>query len=95
VDVGLTPEEADALTYYKGHGCEVCSGTGYKGRVAIYEVMALSPELRDRVLSAGSAVEIKQGAIQQGMRTLRMSGLEKLSEGITTIEEVLRVTFKD
>jgi type IV pilus assembly protein PilB len=95
VDVGLTPEEAAAITCYKGHGCDVCSGTGYKGRVAIYEVLALCPELRDMVLSGGSAVEIKRRAIQQGMRTLRMSGLDKLREGMTTIEEVVRVTFKD
>jgi type IV pilus assembly protein PilB len=57
--------------------------------------MALSPELRDMVLSGASALDIKRGAIQQGLRTLRMSGLEKLKGGITTIEEVVRVTFKD
>jgi type IV pilus assembly protein PilB len=95
VDVGFTPEEAVTVTCYKGHGCEACNGTGYKGRIAIYEVMALSPELRDTVLSGGSALEIKRGAIQQGMRTLRMSSLEKLKEGITTVQEVVRVTFKD
>jgi type IV pilus assembly protein PilB len=95
VDIGFTPEEAVTVTCYKGHGCEACNGTGYKGRIAIYEVMALSPELRDTVLSGGSALEIKRGAIQQGMRTLRMSGLEKLKEGITTVQEVVRVTFKD
>jgi type IV pilus assembly protein PilB len=95
IDVGLTPEQAVSLACYKGNGCEVCSGTGYKGRIAIYEVMTVSPDLRDIVLRGGSALEIKRGAIQDGMRTLRMSGLEKLKEGITTIEEVLRVTFKD
>jgi type IV pilus assembly protein PilB len=95
VDVGLTPEEAASITCYKGNGCEVCSGTGYKGRIAIYEVMTLSPDLRDMVLRGGSALEIQRGAIQNGMRTLRMSGLEKLKDGITTIEEVMRVTFKD
>ena len=95
VDVGLTPEEAASITCYKGVGCEACSGTGYKGRIAIYEVMVLSSELRDMVLSGASATEIKRGAIQQGMQTLGMSGLQKLQEGITTVEEVLRVTFKD
>jgi type IV pilus assembly protein PilB len=95
VDVGLTPEEATSITCYKGSGCEACSGTGYKGRIAIYEVMTLSPELRDMVLSGASALETKRGAIQQGMRTLRMSGLEKLKEGMTTIAEVVRVTSKD
>jgi type IV pilus assembly protein PilB len=95
VDIGLTPEEAASITCYKGDGCEACSGTGYKGRIAIYEVMMLSPELRDLVLSGASVLEIKRAAIQEGMRTLRMSGLEKLKEGITTVEEVVRVTFKD
>jgi type IV pilus assembly protein PilB len=95
IDIGLTHEEAASTTCYKGNGCEICSGTGYKGRIAIYEVMTLSPELRDMVLSGASALEIKRGAIQQGMRTLRMSGIAKLQEGITTVEEVVRVTFKD
>jgi type IV pilus assembly protein PilB len=95
LDVGLTPEEVAGMTCYKGIGCEVCSGTGYKGRIAIYEVMTLSPELRDMVLSGASALDIKRCAIQQGLRTLRSSGLEKLKAGITTIEEVVRVTFKD
>ena len=65
VDVGLTSEEAASITCYKGHGCDVCSGTGYKGRIAIYEVMTLSPDLRDMVLRGGSVQEIKRGAIQQ------------------------------
>jgi type IV pilus assembly protein PilB len=95
VDIGLTAEEAASIICYKGNGCEVCSATGYKGRIAIYEVMPLNPELRDRVLSGASALEIKREAIQQGTQTLRMSGLEKLKEGITTVEEVVRVTFKD
>jgi type IV pilus assembly protein PilB len=95
IDIGLTPEAAASITCYKGQGCEVCSGTGYKGRIAIYEVMGLSPELRDAVLRGASALDIKRGAIQQGMETLRMSGLKKLQEGITTVEEVVRVTFKD
>jgi type IV pilus assembly protein PilB len=95
VEIGLTPEEAASTTCYKGIGCDTCSGTGYKGRIAIYEVMLLSPELRDMVLSGASSLEIKRSAIQQGMQTLRMSGLEKLQEGITTVEEVVRVTFKD
>lgn len=95
VDVGLTDEEAAAITCYRGSGCDFCSGTGYKGRIAIYEVLSLTPELRDLILSGASAVEIKRAAIQQGMRTLRMSGLSKLKEGITTVQEVVRVTFKD
>jgi type IV pilus assembly protein PilB len=95
IDVGLTQEEATAITCYKGRGCEACSSTGYKGRIAIYEVLTLTPELRDLILSGASALEIKRAAIQQGMQTLRMSGLAKLKEGVTTVQEVVRVTFKD
>jgi type IV pilus assembly protein PilB len=95
VDVGLSPEEVASITCYKGKGCETCNGTGYKGRIAIYEVMALNADLRDLVLAGATAPAIKRGAIQHGMRTLRMSGLEKLKGGITTVEEVVRVTFKD
>ena len=95
IDIGLSAEDAASITCYKGAGCEACSGTGYKGRIAIYEVMGLSSELHDMVLRGASPQEIKRGAIQQGMQTLRMSGLQKLQEGITTVEEVVRVTFKD
>jgi type IV pilus assembly protein PilB len=95
MDIGLTPEETAALTCYKGNGCEACNSTGYKGRIAIYEVMVVTADLRDMVLTGASALELKRGAILQGMRTLRMSALEKLKEGITTVEEVVRVTFKD
>jgi type IV pilus assembly protein PilB len=93
--IGLPEAEAAALTCYIGSGCEACSGTGYKGRMAIYEVLPLSPELRGLVLNGASAQELKQAAVQQGMRTLRMSALAKLQEGITTVQEVVRVTFKD
>jgi type IV pilus assembly protein PilB len=95
MDVGLTQEEATTITCYKGRGCEACSSTGYKGRIAIYEVLTLTPELRDLILSGASALEIKRAAIRQGMQTLRMSGLAKLKEGVTTVQEVVRVTFKD
>jgi type IV pilus assembly protein PilB len=95
VDVGLTDGEAASITCYKGTGCDTCSSTGYKGRIAIYEVLSLTPTLRDLILGGAGAVEIKRAAIQQGMRTLRMSGLSKLKEGITTVQEVVRVTFKD
>jgi type IV pilus assembly protein PilB len=95
MDVGLTQEEATIITCYKGRGCEACSSTGYKGRIAIYEVLTLTPELRDLILSGASALEIKRAAIRQGMQTLCMSGLAKLKEGVTTVQEVVRVTFKD
>jgi len=66
----------------------------YRGK-NIYEVLNLTPELRDLILSGASALEIKRAAIRQGMQTLRMSGLAKLKEGVTTVQEVVRVTFKD
>jgi type IV pilus assembly protein PilB len=95
VDIGLSPDEAVSITCYKGNGCNACSGTGYKGRIAIYEVMVLSPELRDLVLTGASALDLKRGAMQHGMGTLRRSGLNKLQGGMTTVEEVVRVTSKD
>ncbi len=95
VDVGFSPEEASQLTCYKGEGCSTCGGTGFKGRVALYEVMVINDEVKEIILQGGTTFEIKEAAIKSGMRSLRMSGLEKIKEGVTTIEEVLRVTFGD
>ncbi|MFQ5580409.1 MAG: type IV-A pilus assembly ATPase PilB [Nitrospiria bacterium] len=90
-------KEADLtdLVIYKGKGCEVCSKTGYKGRVALYEVMPIGDVIRDQILQGASADDIKNKAIGLGMRTLRMSGLEKVKEGVTTLEEILNNTFPD
>ena len=77
---------------FKGRGCEKCNNTGYKGRVGLIEVMAIDDELRDMILSGGSAIDIKKRAVENGMITLRRSGLVKIKEGITTIEEVVRET---
>jgi type IV pilus assembly protein PilB len=95
IELGFTPEEAESMTVYKGTGCAICSGTGYKGRVALYEVMAISDRIRDLILNGASTGEIKQAAVENGMYTLRKSGLEKVRLGQTTIEEVIRVTFAD
>jgi len=95
IDVGFSQEEASQLTCYKGEGCSTCGGTGFKGRVALYEVMVINDEVKEIVLQGGTTFEIKEAAIKSGMRSLRMSGLEKIKEGVTTIEEVLRVTFGD
>ena len=83
------------MTCFHGTGCPQCSGTGYRGRVALYEVMPMSEELRELVLAGASASEIKRTAISVGMMTLRQSGLLKLKQGMTTIEEVVRVTMPD
>jgi len=81
------------VTLYKGKGCPACSFTGMKGRVAIYEVMPISDELRDAILRSAQTAELQKIAQSQGMKTLRQSGLSKVLEGTTTIEEVLRVTL--
>jgi len=97
IDLGVAPKEVSDYIVYKGEGegCKTCSGTGYKGRIAIYEVMDMTEELKEFVLSGASALEIKREAIRQGMRTLRQSSLEKLKHGITSIEEVVRNTAAD
>ena len=95
VNIGISPTEARHIKVYYGKGCEKCSGTGYKGRIALYECMVMTEELKEFVLNGASAAEIKREAVRQGMLTLRMSGLEFLKTGTTTIEEVLRVTTTD
>ncbi|MBI1894701.1 MAG: type IV-A pilus assembly ATPase PilB [Candidatus Rokubacteria bacterium] len=95
VDIGFKPEEADGVKAYVGKGCAACAQTGYRGRIAIHEVMWLSRELRDAIVRQQPANEIRKLAIKIGMRTLRQSGLRKVARGLTTIDEVLRVTFAD
>jgi type IV pilus assembly protein PilB len=92
---GMTEEEAKNAVCYKGKGCQTCSDTGYKGRVALYEVMPIGEEVRELVLQGASADEIKKRAIGAGMKTLRMSGLAKVREGSTTLEEIVDSTFAD
>jgi type IV pilus assembly protein PilB len=94
VDVGFAPEEAEEITISKGAGCATCSGSGYKGRVGLYEVMELTDELREAVILSATAIELKKKALDGGMISLRRSGLLKVKDGITTIEEVLRETIK-
>ena len=93
IDVGFTPEEVSEVKVYKGKGCVSCNGTGYKGRIGLYEVMEITEGIRDLVMVGATAVEIKRKALEEGMLTLRMSGLEKIKAGTTTIEEVLRETI--
>lgn len=95
VNIGIPPAEAKHVRVFAGKGCPKCSNTGYKGRVALYEVMPMTEELKDFVLNGASAAEIKREAIRQGMLSLRASGLEFLKMGVTTIEEVFRVTAAD
>ncbi len=95
IDAGVTEEMYATAKFLKGPGCNVCGGSGYKGRVAIYEIMPMSEGLRDAVLQGFSASEMKKVAVENGLQTLRMSALKKLCEGLTTLEEVLRVTRSD
>jgi type IV pilus assembly protein PilB len=95
LDLGVPPEEARTIKLFKGVGCKTCNNTGYKGRVALYEVMPMYDSLKELVLQGASAGEVKAEAIRAGMRTLRMSGILKIREGITTPEEILRVTAAD
>jgi type IV pilus assembly protein PilB len=76
----------------KGTGCETCNGTGYKGRAGLYEVMALSPELRRMILRGASVADLRDQAVSEGMLTLRMDGMKKIERGVTTLEEVVKET---
>jgi type IV pilus assembly protein PilB len=92
MDAGFTPEEARTVQLFKGAGCATCGETGYRGRIGLYEVMEITSELRDLILMGASALELKRKAIEQGMITLRRSGLSKVMAGITNLEEVLGET---
>jgi type IV pilus assembly protein PilB len=95
VRAGLSEEDANNATLYKGRGCSRCADTGYKGRIACYEVMELTEELKEFVLNGASAAELKREAIRGGMMTLRRSALNRLVEGTTTLSEVLRMSAAD
>ena len=94
-EAGLSSEEAAGCTPVKGAGCDNCAETGFKGRIAVYEVMVMTDTLRDYVLNGASAAEIKQEAIRGGLSTLRRSALNKVLESQTTISEVYRVSSAD
>jgi type IV pilus assembly protein PilB len=91
---GFSPEDAKSVTPMQGKGCDRCNNTGYKGRVGLYEVMEITDDLRELVLVGASALELRRKAIEEGMITLRQSGLRKVKEGVTTVEEVARETVK-
>jgi type IV pilus assembly protein PilB len=92
IDAGYTPEESKTVKIMKGKGCEKCNGSGYKGRVGLYEVLEINDDLRELILVGASALELKKKAIENGMITLRRSGLIKVADGLTTLEEVIRET---
>jgi type IV pilus assembly protein PilB len=92
VEMGFAEQEAKTLKLFKGRGCDRCSNTGYKGRIALYEVMECGDDTRELILSGASAIELRQHAIDNGMITLRASGRQKIRDGVTTAEEVMRET---
>ncbi len=94
-DLDINDDDMKDMTFYTGKGCSVCNGTGFKGRIALYEVMPFTETLKELVLNGASSSEIKRAAIDEGMKTLRMSGMTKAAEGVTTLEEILRVTMAD
>src|SRR4051795_10219281 len=94
VDAGFSVDEAGHVIPKRGAGCDICNGTGYKGRVGLYEVMEITEQLRELILVGASALELRKKAVEEGMITLRRSGLQKVIDGVTTIEEVARETVK-
>ena len=94
IDAGFSPDDAESVVPMRGEGCDRCNRTGYKGRVGLYEVMDVNEQLRELILVGASALELRRKAVEDGMLTLRMSGLRKVKEGLTTIEEVARETVK-
>ncbi|MDH3259260.1 MAG: ATPase, T2SS/T4P/T4SS family, partial [Deltaproteobacteria bacterium] len=95
LSIGFSQDQIGTFKCLKGKGCPSCGGTGYKGRIALYEVMPMKEALKDMVIKGATASDMKKAAIKLGMSSLRMSGLTKIKEGVTTIEEILRVTFSD
>jgi type IV pilus assembly protein PilB len=94
IQAGFTPEDAKSVVPNRGKGCDKCNKTGYKGRVGLYEVMEVTEELRELILVGASALELRRKAVEEGMITLRNSGLRKVKDGLTTIDEVVRETVK-
>ncbi len=95
IQMGMDPETASKAECRKGRGCSLCANTGFKGRVALYEVMPVTDAIRELILMGASSTEIKNQAIADGMKTLRQSGLTKILDGVTSVSEVLRTTMAD
>ncbi len=95
LNIGFTQDELNTFKCMKGKGCAACGDTGYKGRIALYEVMPVKDDIKEMIVKGSSATDLKKAAMKAGMKTLRMSGLTKVKEGMTSVEEILRVTFAD
>ncbi|MDJ0834900.1 MAG: type IV-A pilus assembly ATPase PilB [Acidobacteriota bacterium] len=92
IDIGMTPEEAESATIYEGRGCAVCNGTGNKGRVGLFEVMDVNDAVKDMILTGANSIELRETAVEEGMITLRRSGIHKILAGLASIEEVCKET---
>jgi type IV pilus assembly protein PilB len=92
---GFAPASAEKIKVYHGKGCEICNNTGYKGRVAIYEVLSVTAKVRELILQNASGDDIKKQAIRDGMKTLRMCALTKVAQGLTTLEEAVTNSASD
>ena len=94
IELGFSEARARVVTPRKGNGCDACNGTGYRGRVGLYEVLEVTETLRERILAGGAARALRRAAIEEGMLTLRESGLCKIAEGVTSVDEVVRETVR-
>ena len=92
MELSLTLSDVEGRTFFYGTGCKRCNGSGYRGRIAIFEIMIMTDRLRDMIMTGASTQELGRVAREEGMRTLRDSGLLHIYDGITTIEEVVRET---
>lgn len=95
IDAGVPPDEAPSYVCMRGSGCPNCNNTGYKGRVGFYQVMPMKEEIKELILNGANTAEIKRESMRIGIKTMRQSGLTKLKEGVTSFEEVLRITVSD
>jgi type IV pilus assembly protein PilB len=95
IAAGVSADEAPEYVCYRGRGCGTCNNTGYKGRVGFYQVMPMLEPIRELILNGANTAEIKRESIRLGIKTMRQSGLTKVKEGVTSLEEVLRVTVSD
>jgi type IV pilus assembly protein PilB len=94
-ELELKPEDVVGKTFYRGRGCAACNNTGFKGRTGLFEYMPMNDEIRDLINTGASTEAIRHGALRAGMRSLRVSGLDKVFTGVTTIEEAIRETVHD
>jgi type IV pilus assembly protein PilB len=93
MELNLRPDQVMGKKFFRGKGCEVCHGSGYKGRSALYEIMAMDDGMRDLIMKSASTSVLREESRKRGMRTLRESGLLTIYDGLSTIDEVVRETM--